>query len=120
MWYGVEGDFNVFVMDLLGPSIQDLFVFCENKFKPTTILWIGQQMLMRIETMHRKSYIHRDIKPENFMIGTSKKQNLIYVIDFGLSKRYICPKTNEHITFRKTNFIGTPRYSSLNAHLGYQ
>jgi serine/threonine protein kinase len=75
-------------------------------------------MLLRIEQMHKKNFIHRDIKPENFLIGISKKIDRIYVIDFGLSKRYICPKTNEHISSKRTKFIGTPRYSSLWAHLG--
>ena len=73
---------------------------------------------MRVEQMHKRNFLHRDIKPENFLIGCSKKVNQIFVIDFGLSKRFICPKTNEHIELRKTKFIGTPRYSSLNAHMG--
>jgi serine/threonine protein kinase len=75
-------------------------------------------MLLRIEAMHKKNFIHRDIKPENFLIGATKKIDRIYVIDFGLSKRYICPKSSEHIQLKKTKFIGTPRYSSLNAHMG--
>jgi serine/threonine protein kinase len=119
-WYGVEGDFNVLVMDMMGPSIHDLFVFCESKFTLKTITWIGLQMLTRIESMHKLNFIHRDIKPENFLIGNSKKIDRIYCIDFGLSKRFICPKTNEHCKYKKTKFIGTPRYASLNAHKGYE
>ena len=28
-WYGVEGDFKVLVIDMLGPSLNDLFDFCD-------------------------------------------------------------------------------------------
>jgi serine/threonine protein kinase len=41
--------------------------------------------------MHGQGYIHRDMKPENIMIGMGKKSNIVYMIDFGLVKRYICP-----------------------------
>ena len=114
----MEGDFNVLVMDMLGPTINDLFEFCEKKFCQKTICWIGSQMLQRIEQMHKSNFLHRDIKPENFLIGCSKKVQHIYVIDFGLSKRFICPKSNEHIQMKSNKFIGTPRYSSVNAHIG--
>ena len=77
-------------------------------------------MLLRVEQMHKRNFIHRDIKPENFLIGCNKKINMIYIIDFGLSKRFICPKSNDHIEMKKTKFIGTPRWSSLNAHMGYE
>jgi serine/threonine protein kinase len=73
-------------------------------------------MLERIEHMHNNNFIHRDIKPENFCIGGPKKQNMVYILDFGLSKRYMCPKTGDHITHKKKSGItGTPRYCSLNA-----
>ena len=66
--------------------------------------------------MHKNKYIHRDIKPENFCIGGPKKQNMVYILDFGLSKRYKCPKTDNHIDHKKKGGItGTPRYCSMNA-----
>jgi serine/threonine protein kinase len=70
--------------------------------------------------MHSLDYIHRDIKPENFLIGNSPKVGTIYAIDFGLSKRFVNPKTGEHIEHKKTNFAGTARYCSKNAHNKYQ
>lgn len=118
-WYGVEGDFKAIVMEMLGPDLHKLFEFCEQKFKPTTIAWLGIQMIQRIESVHSKEIIHRDIKPENFLIGTSKKVNTVYQIDFGLSKRFINPITGEHVEKKKTSWVtGTPRYCSKNAWMG--
>jgi casein kinase 1 len=72
-WYGVEGEYNVLVMDLLGPCLQDLFDFCGLKFSLKTLLWIAIEFIKRIEIFHSKGYIHRDIKPENFLVGNGKK-----------------------------------------------
>ena len=73
------------------------------------------QILHRIEYVHSKNLIHRDIKPENFLIGEPDKY-MIYIIDFGLSKKYRSSRTNKHIQFKLTKkFTGTARYASINA-----
>jgi len=61
-WYGTERDYNVLVMDLLGPSLEDLFNFCGRRFTMKTVLMLADQMISRIEYVHNKSFIHRDIK----------------------------------------------------------
>jgi len=117
----VEGDYNVMVMDLLGPSLEDLFNTCQRKFSLKTLLMLGDQMLYRIENLHSKSFIHRDIKPDNFLVGQKQKSNTVYLIDFGLAKKYRDSKTQTHIAYRENKSLtGTARYASINAHLGIE
>jgi len=120
-WYGVEGDYNVMVLDLLGPSLEDLFSFCNRKFSLKTVLMLADQMVNRIEYVHAKNFLHRDIKPDNFLIGLAKKANQVHIIDFGLAKKFRDPKTHQHIPYREgKNLTGTARYASVNTHLGIE
>ena len=80
---------------------------------------IGYQMVQRIEYVHSKGYIHRDIKPGNFLIGKNKEKEILYIIDFGLSKKYIDKLTGKHAIYKEgKGLTGTARYVSLNTHYG--
>ena len=107
------------VMELLGPSLEDLFNFCSRRFSVKTVLLLADQMISRIEYMHSKNFIHRDIKPDNFMMGLARRGNQVYIIDYGLAKKYRDPKTHQHIPYRENKSLtGTARYASINTHLG--
>merc|ERR1712136_550919 len=120
-WYGVEGDYNVMVIDILGPSLEDLFTFANRKFSLKTVLMLAEQMMNRVEYMHARNFIHRDIKPDNFLMGLGKKAHQVHIIDFGLAKKYRDAKTQQHIPYREgKNLTGTARYASVNTHLGIE
>ncbi|KAK4267269.1 hypothetical protein QN277_024069 [Acacia crassicarpa] len=120
-WFGVEGDYNVLVMDLLGPSLEDLFNFCGRKLSLKTVLMLADQMINRVEFFHSKSFLHRDIKPDNFLMGLGRRANQVYIIDFGLAKKYRDTSTHQHIPYRENkNLTGTARYASMNTHLGIE
>ena len=120
-WYGVEGEYNIMVLELLGPSLEDLKQICSRRFSLKTTLLLADQMISRIEYLHSKNYLHRDVKPDNFLIGLGKKADTVFLIDFGLAKKYRDSKTQNHIPYRDgKNLTGNARYTSVNTHLGIE
>lgn len=120
-WFGAEGDFTIMVLELLGPSIEDLLKYCQNNFSLKTVLQLAEQMISRIEYLHSKDFIHRDIKPENFLIGLGSKFQEVFIIDFGLAKKFRDSKTGAHIPYCEgKNLTGTARYASISTHRGIQ
>ena len=120
-WFGSEGDYNVLVIDLLGPSLEDLFNYCGKRLSLKTVLMLADQMIARLEFMHSRSYIHRDVKPDNFLIGTGTRKHVCHIIDFGLAKKYQDPRNGRHISYIEgKNLTGTARYASINTHLGVE
>jgi serine/threonine protein kinase len=85
------------------------------------VLLLAEQMISRLEFMHSRSYIHRDVKPDNFLIGTGTRKHIVYIIDFGLAKKFQDPRTGRHIPYIEgKNLTGTARYASICTHLGIE
>ena len=118
---GNEGDYNILIMELLGPNLEELRVYCDGKFSLQTTLMLADQMLARLEHVHNNYYLHRDLKPNNFSIGVDSRINVLYLIDFGLAMTYRDRDTNAHICFKnKREITGTIRFASVNAHHGME
>ena len=105
---GTQYGYRFLVLDLLGPSLEDLLNYCGGQFTQKTVLMLADQMIMRIQYLHERNYIHRDIKPANFLMGKDQSCNQVHLIDFGLAKHVM---RNVDITAAGTIF-GTPFYIS--------
>ncbi|PSK39582.1 hypothetical protein C7M61_001381 [Candidozyma pseudohaemuli] len=120
-FFGQEGVHNILVIDLLGPSLEDLFDWCGRRFSVKTVVQVAKQMIQRVQGIHEHNLIYRDVKPDNFLIGKpdTPEANQVYVVDFGMAKQYRDPKTKSHIPYREKKALsGTARYMSINTHLG--
>lgn len=115
--FGKRNKFNILVQTLLGQSLYDIFNNFDQKFTLKDNCMIGIQILERLQHIHSKNYIHRDIKPQNFLVGLENDE-IIYIIDFGLAKKYKSDR-GKHINFTTCKkIIGTPRFCSINAMAG--
>lgn len=118
-YFGQEGYYNILIIQLLGPSLEDLFEWCGRKFSISTVARLAIQMIERIQFLHENNMIYRDIKPDNFLIGATPNDNKIYLVDYGMVKQYRDPITHTHIQYRERKSLsGTARYMSINTHLG--
>ena len=118
--FGKLKGFNVLAMELLGKSLTDIFSTNNKKFSLKTVCTIAIDMIKLIQHVHEKKIIHRDIKPDNFMMGISKNKYVLYLIDFGLAKKYI-NSNGQHIPFKLgKSMTGTARYCSIYTHQGME
>ena len=118
--YGYSGDYNILVMQLLGKSLEDLFEE-RKKFSVKTACLLGCQMLTVLEYIHNHHIIHRDIKPDNFVMGLDDLSQYLYLLDFGLAKKYRSRTTLvQYPMINKKKLTGTARYASINALRGYE
>lgn len=117
-YFGQEGSYRMLIMELMGLSLEDIHEK-RRRFSLKTTLMLGIQMISRLEFLHSAGYIHRDLKPDNFLLGLGDQKNRIYLIDFGLSSRYLSPDGTHREDQAGKSFIGTARYASARTHEGF-
>lgn len=118
--YDYEPFYNVLVIEHLGPSIQDLFAYCHHKFSLSTVLMLADQMVDILRFIHENNYVYRDIKPDNFLVGLGEDTHRVYIVDFGLTKKFVRGRAlRRSSSYHYSHpMIGTTRYASLHAHRG--
>ena len=118
--FGTSGYYNVLIMQLMGKSLEDL-INEKKTFSIKTVCLLGYQMINVLEYIHDKHYVHRDIKPDNFVMGLNSLSKKLYLLDFGLAKKYRSSTTLVHYPLiNKKKLTGTARYASINAMRGYE
>ena len=116
--YGRTKTHNILVLPLLGKNLLDVFILKNKYVNMNDICSTAIQILDRIEWVHSNNIVYRDIKPENFLLG-NKDKDIIYLIDFGLCRKYKSSKTGKHIPAKNLGkFTGTSRYASIYAMAG--
>lgn len=114
-WFGVDEINYYMVLTLLGASLQD-YINKFNTFSLSRTLSIGIQVLKRLRFIHEKGLLHRDVKPDNFLFGLNENKSTLYVIDFGLCKKYI-DVTGAHIEEKHIGkILGSATFASVNIH----
>ncbi|KAK0655170.1 kinase-like domain-containing protein, partial [Cercophora newfieldiana] len=122
-YFGEIALHKILIIDILGRSLQDLFIECNRKFSRTMIDSLGKLMLRAVEDVHAKGYGHGDLKPGNFLFGRpgTPTTDILYAVDFGMARAYRDSKTNRHIPLTVPMIKsrqGSPEFMSVRGHRG--
>ena len=118
--YGTSGNYNILIMQLMGKSLEE-YINERKTFSIKTVCLLGYQMVTILEYIHNKHIVHRDIKPDNFVMGLNNMSKTLYLLDFGLAKKYRSSVTLvQYPLINKKKLTGTARYASINALRGYE
>uniref|UniRef100_A0A7N0TH61 non-specific serine/threonine protein kinase n=1 Tax=Kalanchoe fedtschenkoi TaxID=63787 RepID=A0A7N0TH61_KALFE len=119
---GKQGDYYVMVMDMLGPSLWDVWNTTGQAMSSEMVACIAVESLSILEKLHSKGYVHGDVKPENFLLGrpATSQEKKLFLVDLGLATKWRDSANEQHVEYdqRPDMFRGTVRYASVHAHLG--
>ncbi len=101
-----ESSYNVMILELLGPSLEDLRVYCGGRFSLKTGLMLADQLICRLKYVHSKYIVHGDVKPSNILMGSGKRGNLVYLTDFGSAHKIDDSDTSNDLPFEGTTVFG--------------
>ncbi|CAB3405622.1 unnamed protein product [Caenorhabditis bovis] len=116
---GVELNYRFIIMTLCGPDLTKIAEFLNNKFSDSSLLRIAIRTLYAIKTLHESGYVHRDLKPCNLALDYRRDSNIIFLLDFGMARRYARLNESQWIIRAprsQCRFRGTVRYCSVNMH----
>ncbi|KAJ0793153.1 putative protein kinase CK1-CK1-Pl family [Helianthus annuus] len=119
---GKQGDYYVMVMDMLGPSLWDVWNSSGQTMSSEMVACVAVESLSILEKMHFRGYVHGDVKPENFLLGqpSTLQEKRLFLVDLGLATKWREGAGGQHVEYdqRPDMFRGTVRYASVHAHLG--
>ncbi|KAL4003166.1 Protein kinase domain family protein [Acanthocheilonema viteae] len=120
-WFGIIDGCKTMVMDLMGPALEELFIYCKRRFSLKTVLMLADQMLDRIQCIHDSGYIHGNLTSDTFVMGIKENIAKVYLVDMKFSSKYIkiSGRCRKHIPYEENiEFFGSLCFASLNRHLG--
>ena len=118
--FSKDKGYNVLVMELLDQSLDNILSKLR-RFSVKTVAMLGYQLIKILKYIHDKHIIHRDIKPDNLAMGRKELNGTLYIIDFGLAKKFRSSRTLKQFPLIKRHSLtGTARYVSINALQGYE
>ncbi|OAY27326.1 casein kinase 1-like protein HD16 isoform X2 [Manihot esculenta] len=119
---GQQGDYYILVMDMLGPSLWDVWNSNNQTLSEQMVACIAVEAISILEQLHLRGFVHGDVKPENFLLGQpgTPSEKKLYLIDLGLASRWRDATSGRHVDYdqKPDVFRGTVRYASVHAHLG--
>ncbi|KAA8523103.1 hypothetical protein F0562_009526 [Nyssa sinensis] len=120
---GRQGDYYILVMDMLGPSLWDVWNSNNQMLSEEMVACIAVEAISILEQLHLRGFVHGDVKPENFLLGQTGTPNekKLYLVDLGLASRWRDASSGRHVDYdqKPDVFRGTVRYASVHAHLGF-
>lgn len=117
--YARDGDYDVMVMERLGPSLQDRMRDCGGILSNKSICMIALQLLSALQRVHARGVLHCDLKPDNVLTGLGRG-DAIFLADFGMARRYYSKRMG-HVRLRRgVPFAGTIHFAAVRSHLGLQ
>ncbi|KAM7490475.1 hypothetical protein LguiA_033396 [Lonicera macranthoides] len=119
---GRQGEYYIMVMDMLGPSLWDVWNNNSQTMSVEMVACIAIEAISILEKLHSRGYVHGDVKPENFLLGPpgTPEDKKLFLVDLGLATKWRDTSTGLHVDYdqRPDVFRGTVRYASVHAHLG--
>ncbi|KAM7509498.1 hypothetical protein LguiA_019951 [Lonicera macranthoides] len=119
---GRQGDYYILVMDMLGPSLWDVWNSSNHMLSEEMVACIAVEAISILEQLHFRGFVHGDVKPENLLLGQpgTPNEKKLYLVDLGLASKWRDASSGRHVDYdqKPDVFRGTVRYASVHAHLG--